>query len=36
MEGTLTVGEASAGAGTTEDNGGGTDTEDSGGGYGYG
>jgi uncharacterized cupredoxin-like copper-binding protein len=36
MEGALTVGEASAGAGTTEDNGGGTGTEDSGGGYGYG
>jgi len=45
MEGALTVGAASGGAGTTEDNGGGTqtedsgggtDTEDSGGGYGYG
>jgi uncharacterized cupredoxin-like copper-binding protein len=47
MEGTLTVGAASAGGGTTEDNGGGgeTDTDDSGGGstdtgssggYGYG
>jgi len=36
MEGQLTVGAASGGMGTTEDNGGGTDTEDSGGGYGYG
>ena len=45
MEGALTVGAASGGAGTTEDNGGGsdtedsgggTDTDDSGGGYGYG
>jgi len=45
MEGALTVGAASGGAGTTEDSrggsdtedsGGGTDTEDSGGGYGYG
>jgi len=35
MEGTLTVGAASAGAGTTEDNGGSTDTGKSGG-YGYG
>ena len=44
MEGALTVGAASGGAGTTEDHGGGTQTEDSGGGtdtedsggYGYG
>jgi VCBS repeat-containing protein len=35
MEGTLTVGAASGGAGTTEDNGGSTDTGKSGG-YGYG
>jgi uncharacterized cupredoxin-like copper-binding protein len=35
MEGELTVGAASAGAGTTEDSGGDTDTEKSGG-YGYG
>jgi plastocyanin len=35
MEGALTIGSASAGAGTTEDNGGSTDTGSSGG-YGYG
>jgi uncharacterized cupredoxin-like copper-binding protein len=36
MEGELTVGAASAGSGTTDDNGGSDTDEDSGGGYGYG
>jgi plastocyanin len=36
MEGDLTVGAASAGSGTTDDNGGSDTDEDSGGGYGYG
>ena len=36
MEGELTVGAASAGSGTTDDNGGSGTDEDSGGGYGYG